>query len=112
MLRHFEEQPVGSSKRYAAQIDERMSERADQTVMRDGVPDSLTSTELELKSEPLTRTPRPLPVYAWVRYGKIGIRVKARAVAWTAKAVAVEWDAPQGSHRAWVWASAVDRRAD
>ena len=101
---------MSSSKRYAAQIDERMADRADQTVMRDGTPESLTSRELELKTEPLTRTPEPLPVYAWVRYGAIGIRVKGRAVAWTAKAVAVEWDAPAGPHRAWVWASAVDRR--
>jgi hypothetical protein len=52
-----------------------------------------------------------MPVYAWVRYGATGMRVKARAVAWTAKAVAVEWQAPDGLHRAWVWASAVDPRS-
>ena len=103
---------MGSSKRYAEQIDARMSERADQTVMRDGTPDSLTASELELKTEPLTRTPQPLPVLAWVRYGGIGLKVKARAVAWTPKAVAVEWDTPNGPHRAWVWASAVDKRQE
>jgi hypothetical protein len=27
------------------------------------------------------------------------------------KTVAVEWQAPEGLHRAWVWASAVDQRS-
>jgi hypothetical protein len=100
---------VGTSKRYADSIDARMGEKADQSVMRDGRPETLTAKELELTTEPVTRTPRPVPVSAWVRYGSIGIRVTGRAVAWTAKAVAVEWDAPTGLHRAWIWSSAVDR---
>jgi hypothetical protein len=110
MLRHNEEQPVGTSKRYAARIDARMSEKIDQVVMRDSTPETLTELELQLSVEPLTRTPNPMPVYAWVRYGATGMRVKARAVAWTAKAVAVEWQAPNGLHRAWVWSSAVEPR--
>jgi hypothetical protein len=100
---------VGTSKRYADSIDAKMGAQADLSVMRSGEPESLTARELELKTEPVTRTPRPMNVTAWVRYGKVGIHVRGRAVAWTAKAVAVEWDAPQGTHRAWVWASAVDR---
>jgi len=101
---------VGTSKRYADSIDRRMGVQADQSIMRGGEPESLTAKELELKTEPVTRTPQPMPVTAWVRYGRIGIRVKGRAVAWTAKAVAVEWDAPDGEkHRAWVWSSAVER---
>ena len=87
-----------------------MGVHADQSVMRGSKPESLTAKELELATEPITRTPQPMPVTAWVRYGKIGIRVNARAVAWTAKAVAVEWDGPEGPHRAWVWSSAVDGR--
>jgi hypothetical protein len=87
-----------------------MGVQADQSIMRGGEPESLTAKELELAIEPVTRTPRPMPVTAWVRYGKIGIRVNGRAVAWTSKAVAVEWDGPgEQKHRAWVWASAVER---
>lgn len=103
---------MGTSKRYAAHIDARMGEKIDQAVMRDRQPETLTDLELELNVEPLTRTPKPMPVFAWVRYGSSGMRVKARAVAWTNKAVAVEWEAPGGLHRAWVWASAVDQRSE
>lgn len=102
---------MGTSKRYADSIDRRMGVQADLSIMRTGEPESLTAKELELKTEPVTRTPQPMPVTAWVRYGKIGIRVNGRAVAWTSKAVAVEWDGPDGPHRAWVWASAVERGA-
>ena len=86
-----------------------MGVQAGQSAMREGTPESLTAAELELTTEPITRTPRPMPVTAWVRYEGIGIRVQGRDVAWTAKAVAVEWDGPDGPHRAWVWASAVAR---
>ena len=111
MLRHYEGQPVGTSKRYAAHIDARMGEKIDQAVMRDRQPETLTDLELELNVEPLTGTPTPMPVYAWVRYGATGMQVKARAVAWTNRAVAVEWEVPGGMQRAWVWASAVDKRS-
>ncbi|MDQ1569484.1 MAG: hypothetical protein QOF79_158, partial [Actinomycetota bacterium] len=67
-------------------------------------------TELDLGVHPLTRTPVPVPVLAWVRYDAIPLKVEARAVAWTNRAVAIEWDAPGGPHRAWVWASAIERR--
>lgn len=70
---------MGTSKRYADSIDRRMGVQADQSIMRGGTPESLTATELELKTEPLTRTPQPMPVTAWVRYGRIGIRVNGRA---------------------------------
>jgi hypothetical protein len=101
---------VGTSKRYAAQIDARMSEKIDLVVMRDGVPETLTDLELELATEPLTRAPQPVPVFAWVRYGSTGVRVRGRAVAWTARAVAVQWQVPDGMHRASVWSSAVAPR--
>jgi hypothetical protein len=100
---------VGTSKRYADSIDRRMGAQADLSIMRTGEPESLTATELELTTKPVTRTPQPMPVTAWVRYRRIGIRVNGRVVAWTTKAVAVEWDAPDGPHRAWVWASAVEK---
>jgi len=99
---------VGTSKRYAASIDRRIGERADQAATRGVEPTSLTQAELELDVLPLTKTPRPPAVLAWVRYGDVSIRVEARAVAWTPRAVALEWTSPGGeAHRAWVWASAV-----
>jgi len=51
-----------------------------------------------------------MPVTAWARYGngETAVRVEGQAVAWTARAVAVEWKTPAGAvHRAWVSASAV-----
>jgi hypothetical protein len=105
-----ERERVGTNKLYSAAIDRRMGEHVNEVVMRDKSPQSLTDIELELDNFPLTRTPKPLPVKAWIHYGEIAIKVDARAVAWTARAVAVEWDAPGGSHHAWVWASAVEGR--
>jgi hypothetical protein len=85
-----------------------MDQRVSDSVMREGEPDSLSDAELQLDREPLTRTPAPRPVRAWVRYGEVPLMVEAVAVAWTEYAVAIKWPAPGGGeHRAWVWASAV-----
>jgi hypothetical protein len=43
-----------------------------------------------------------------VRYPATADQVHGNAVAWTPRAVYVEWEA-SGTHRAWVWASAVER---
>jgi hypothetical protein len=64
----------------------------------------------ELGREPVTETDEPIPVEAWVRFPESAIRVQGRAVAWTARAVWVEFTMHSGAtFRAWVWASAVDR---
>ncbi len=85
-------------------MDARIAER----VMAGGEPDTLTAAELDLDVEPLTRTPRPRPVRAWVRYGDVPLQVDGEAVAWTERAVAVRWRTPAGvEHRAWVWVGAV-----
>lgn len=74
-------------------------------------PHTLTNDELELDREPLTRTPMPRPVRAWVRFGPHALKVDAEAVAWTGRAVAIKWTMASGAeHRAWVWASAVEPR--
>ena len=100
---------MGTSKRYAERVDRQMGERAEEAATRGLPPTSLTDAELELDSLPLTKTPKPHEVRAWVRYGAVAIKVSARAVAWTPRAVALEWRAPSGEvHRAWVWASAVE----
>jgi hypothetical protein len=98
---------MGTSKRYADHFD-RLTERR---VKMRGEPQSLTDAELERDKLPLTRTPVAVPVWAWVRYPDGAIRVDGEAVAWTSRAVAVRWLAPDGqTHRAWVWASAVEGR--
>jgi hypothetical protein len=101
---------MGTSKRYADSIDRRMSVRVNDSVMRGSQPESLSATELELESEPLTRTPVPRPVKAWVRYGKTPLQVDAVVTAWTTRAVAIKWDSPDGEHKAWVWSNAVVER--
>ena len=96
---------MGTNRRYADAVDRRMDAAI---IMRSGSPQSLTDAELELHSEPLTRTPNAIACRAWVRYPDGPVKVDGRAVAWTPRAVAVEWDAPgPTTHRAWVWASAV-----
>ena len=71
-------------------------------------PYSLTVAELGGLSAALAN--EPTPVRAWVRYPAIADQVNGLALAWTPRAVYVEWEA-HGTHRAWVWASAVERAA-
>ena len=86
-----------------------MSVRVDEMTMR-GIPQTLTDRELELDVQPLTKTPVPVPARAWVRYGGVAIKLEVEIVAWTPRAVAVRWKTGAGEeHRAWVWASAVER---
>ena len=48
-------------------------------------------------------------VKLWVHYGEAALRIEA----WTLRACAVRWRTETGeTHRAWVWASAVERIAD
>ncbi|MGV8970402.1 MAG: hypothetical protein ACOH1J_08130 [Microbacteriaceae bacterium] len=102
---------MGTSRRYALVVDATIDNRIAQEVMRSGEPLSLSSMELELDVQPLTRTPRPHQVRAWVRYPAAPICVDAIAVAWTPRAVALKWQTGDGSeHKAWVWASAVTAR--
>jgi hypothetical protein len=77
---------VGTNRRYADAIDRRLDQRIGQMIMR-GEPLTLTEAELELKVQPLTRTPRPVPVRAWVRYPSAPVQVDAEAVAWTPRGV-------------------------
>lgn len=101
---------MGTSRRYAEQIDRGMDARVAERVMRSGDPLTLSRLELQLDVLPLTRTPRPERVRAWVRYPAAALLVEAEAVAWTPRAVAIRWPGPDAvEHHAWVWASAVDR---
>lgn len=69
-------------------------------------PSSLTP--LELGGLPAAMAGESTHVLAWVRYPAIANHVRALALAWTPRAVYVEWE-DRGTHRAWVWASAVER---
>jgi hypothetical protein len=52
----------------------------------------------------------PLEVEAWVRFPETPVKIRGRAVAWTDRAVQVEFETRDGTRRrAWVWASAVRR---
>jgi hypothetical protein len=99
---------MGTNRRYG---EGGITDRIDQAATRGVEPDTLTDEQLDLDNEPLTTLRRARPVTAWVKYGGIHLRVDAELVAWTARAVAVRWRAPNGEiHKAWVWASAVEDR--
>ncbi len=101
---------MGTSKRYADAIDKRSELRQLERAMGHERPFTLTQYELELDDNPVTTTRKPIAVRVWVRYPAVVSKIDARAIAWTPRAVKVEWDTPAGQvHTAWVWASAVDR---
>ncbi|MCU1416799.1 MAG: hypothetical protein JWP32_973 [Schumannella sp.] len=102
---------MGTNKRYSDSIDRRMNARIAEREAEGLEPFTLTPAELELATQPLTKTPVPKPVRAWVRFGPHALQVDAEAVAWTERAVALRWTMPSGAqHKAWVWASAVEAR--
>ena len=73
-------------------------------------PISLSIAELDTDPAAVEETPDPIDVIAWVRYPETAVKVRAKAVAWTDRAVWVEFSTHGGAtHRAWVWASAVSR---
>jgi hypothetical protein len=65
-------------------------------------------TPAELGGLPAAMAGEPTHVLAWVRYPATADHVRGLALAWTPRAVYVEWE-DRGTHRAWVWASAVER---
>ena len=65
-------------------------------------------TPAELGGLPAATAGEPTHVLAWVRYPATADHVRGLALAWTPRAVYVEWE-DRGTHRAWVWASAVER---
>jgi hypothetical protein len=65
-------------------------------------------TYAELGGLPAVLATTPTPVRVWVRYPATANQVHGMALAWTPRAVYVEWE-DGGTHLAWVWASAVER---
>ncbi|TFD06316.1 hypothetical protein [Cryobacterium sp. TMT1-66-1] len=64
-------------------------------------------TDAELGGLPAALASASTPVRAWVRYPATADRVHGLALAWTPRAVYLEWEG-SGTHRTRVWASAVE----
>lgn len=104
---------MGGRTRYQPFYDAaREAKHRDEVMRRGDPPQTLTDAEIERGEVAVTRAPEPVPVAAWVRYAGTAIRVDAFTSTWTARAVELVWRTPTGdTHRAWVWANAVRRRA-
>lgn len=96
---------MGQNRRYGSDLTDAA---IDEVVIR---PQPVSLTREELGNADVTTAAEPIAVSAWVRFPESPIRVSARAIAWTDRAVHVEFTLRDGStRRAWVWASAVSRR--
>jgi hypothetical protein len=96
---------MSSNRRYESDL----TDAALNDVLTRPQPISLSAAEL---GKDAVKTPKVgIPVEAWVRFPESPVKVQGRAIAWTRRAVRVEWEMHDGSkRRAWVWASAVERR--
>lgn len=102
---------MGTNKRYGDRLGGDLDRRVEQLATR---PQPISLTDRELDKEHITPkvADKPLRVRAWVRFPETPIHTVAWAVAWTDRAVLVEWrDAENRPMSAWVWASAVERIA-
>lgn len=102
---------MGSNRRYAqgvaADVDRQIL-----TAVTKSQPISLSDDELDKDHQHPHQPSTPIPVRAWVRYPEMPVRADGYAIAWTDRAVLVEWPTMGGGvARAWVWASAVERKA-
>ncbi|GHD50833.1 hypothetical protein D9V29_11660 [Mycetocola manganoxydans] len=100
---------MGTNKRYAVQYDKLMKRRVTEVLIKPK-PVSLSAAEIDAEHDPVIAAQKPIPVRAWARYPETPARVEGRAIAWTTRAVQIEWEDSGGvTQRAWVWASAVDK---
>lgn len=56
--------------------------------------------------------PAPDPVFCWLQFADRILEVEAHVIAYTDRAVLVEWGFGQGADTAWVWRDAVRTRND
>ena len=103
---------MGGRSRYQPSYDRaRLEKHYAEVMSRGDSPTSLTELEREQGEASVTRSPRPVAVAAWVRYGTSAVLVLGFTNTWTSRAVEVVWTTPKGeTHRAWVWANAVRHR--
>ncbi|WP_336624974.1 MULTISPECIES: hypothetical protein [unclassified Microbacterium] len=98
---------MGSNKRYGSDV----SEEAINELLLRPCPISLSAAEIGADPTTTPHAPAPVPVTAWVRFPEAAVRVKAHAIAWTDRAVEVEFTLRDGrSLRSWVWRGAVTQR--
>jgi hypothetical protein len=96
---------MGTNRRYG----EAGSEKAVEELLVRAMPVSLTDEELDLEHHPIHRPAEPRRVRAWIRFHEATIRPRVRAIAWTDRAVQVEWAGHGGVLRTtWVWADAIE----
>ncbi len=96
---------MGQNRRYGSDLTDAA---VDEAIIR---PRPVSLSPAEVGAAKVPEAPEAIPVEAWVRFPESAIRVRGRAVAWTDRAVWIEFTLRDGStHRAWVWASAVTRR--
>lgn len=96
---------MGTNRRYGSDLTDAAVNEA---LIR---PCSVSLSPAEVGATNVPEAPAAIPVEAWVRFPESAIRVQGRAIAWTDRAVWVEFTLRDGStHRAWAWASAVSRR--
>ncbi|WP_210506255.1 hypothetical protein [Naasia sp. SYSU D00057] len=95
---------MGKNQRYGSDLSE---EAILEAILR---PQPVSLTRREVGEEIIVpETGAPL-VRAWVRFPETSVELSGRAIAWTKKAVCVEFTLRDGQvRRAWVWASAVSR---
>ncbi len=98
-------QVVGTNRRYGSDLSQAAIDAASIRPR----PVSLTKAEV---GDEIREAREPVPVESWVRFHEASILVKdAVAVAWTDRAICIEWTSRDGAkQRTWVWASAVQRR--
>ena len=95
---------MGTNRRYGSDVGQ---DAINEAALR---PSPISLTPAEIGQEGVPDAERPVEVQAWVRFSEATIRVRGTAVAWTTRAVLVEFELRNvGRRRAWVWASAVDR---
>jgi hypothetical protein len=97
---------MGSNRRYGPDL----TDKAINAVLVKPQPLSLTedekkSTGQAVEQPPPDQTPQ---VLAWVRYPAWTVHLSGKVLAYNDRMVLVEWDTQGGgTHRAWVWRSAV-----
>ena len=84
-----------------------MDERILQRLAAEYPLQSLTDTEREKDTLPVTRDPQPKRCKAWVRFGPHATRVDAVVVVWNEVACGIEFAVGEKTMRCWVWANAV-----
>lgn len=99
---------MGTSKRYAAHFDRLDDEHLIDRLAQQGPLKTLSARELQLDVLPVTMSPQPEAVRAWVRFGDEPHRVRAVAERWTRYAVGIRFAAKGIEYKCWVWNSAVD----